>query len=287
MASNMNPKQPVVDEVRMKDVFHELKSMDEKLDPDPLELGPKRMNHKIAKVRNMLKRCVDMELQISEDLHWFKRSLTREQGKFELEFQSLIANNPHVRAGRSAADREAQAKVMLATRVGAIQALQESVQDLEALLTVVKTKAKDVRDIQSRLKDQMKIVDHELALGGKWGFAPPTTYDSRYATAADTKDMESMISEIDSISPEIPELEISPVSSPESESPPEEVSDPEILVLDAEALAAAAEVLPGTSTVEAADEFLEGLVQAGDGEPEEDCESTATEVDIDSLLAGL
>lgn len=254
--SDLTPKKPEIDEARIQRIYDELKTLHETLDPDPLALGPKRMNNKVAKVRNMLKRCVDIELQLSEDLHWFNRSLNREQGNFELEFQALIANDPHVRAGRSAADREAAAKVKLHERVREIQRLQENAQDLESLLTVVKTKAKDIRDIQGRLKDQMKICEHELGLGAKWGSAQPHTYDDSKATSADTELIDGLLNDVDD---QVPEPE---------EGAQEEPSENE-------------------SSNGEADDFLADLAAVSKDPAPEPKKPRPEEVDVDALLASL
>jgi len=241
--ADLNPQAPIVDEARIKRVYDELKRLNMDLDPDPLELGPKRMNNKLAKVRNMIKRCVDIELQVAEDLHWFKRTLNRQQGHYELEFQDLIANDPHVRAGRNIQDREAVAKVRLSERYKAIRHLEESVSDLEAMLVVVRTKAKDLRDTQSRLKDQFKICEHELGLGSRWGKHKPTVFDDEpRATAADAHDIDSLLNEVDAAVPETPNHGIE------------------------QNVEAAAEALPGTASSDETDSFLDSLNDLGKSE---------------------
>jgi hypothetical protein len=50
-----------------------------------------------------------------------------------------------------------------------IDRLTANVEDLEAVLTVVRTKRADLKDIQGRLKDQLKVCQEEISLGGRWG----------------------------------------------------------------------------------------------------------------------
>jgi hypothetical protein len=271
MGESVVPTEPAIDEGRIKRIYAELSKLGVSLDADPLALGPKRMQHKVASVRHEIKRCVDIELQLSEDLHWFTRALTREQGHYDLEFQNLIAHDPHVRAGRNIQDREAVAKVRLKERWTATRALEESVSDLDALLVVVRIKARDLRSTMARLKDQLKLCEHELGLGAKWGHSRPSVFDGEpQATAADTKDIEDL-------------LEAADAEVAESTNTAFTVSEE-----DAEANE---EALPGSASGEAADTFLDSLGNLDTSN--ENTQEPPTpdgdddDVNIDGLLAGL
>jgi len=269
---NLQPQEPVVDEERIRRIHEELSDLHEELDPDPLSLGPKRINNKVAKVRNMLRRCVGVELQLAEDLHWFKRSLNRQQGHYELEFQDLIAHDPHVRAGRNIQDREAVAKIRLKERYMAIRALEESVSDLEALLIVVRIKSRDIRDTQSRLKDQLKICEHELALGARWGdFRSPLFPDSPRATGADTKDIDDLIAETDANEDETTNPSWNDGDAVET------VKEP------------APEALAGSASSDETDNFLDALggLDAGEKDETPTLKTDAADVNIDGLLDSL
>lgn len=160
---------PNTDPSRFDALYADLTGMQVDLDADPLALGPKRLNQKIAECRAMLSRCERIFLDVSQDLHWYKREHRRAQADFKLEVQGLLTNDPEVRAGRNVADREAIASTKLRASKEEIDKLAFAVEDLEAVLTVVRTKRADLKDISSRLRDQLKICQEEINLGARWG----------------------------------------------------------------------------------------------------------------------
>jgi hypothetical protein len=164
---------PAYDEPRIKAIFSELEGMEVMLDPDPLVFGPKRMNGKIAEARTMLSRCERIFLQVSQDLSFYKKKYRGTHLDFELQKKDLFANDPDVRAGRNVADREALATMKLRTEREGLILMEVGIQDLEMILTVVKAKRADLRDIQGRLKDQMRLCEQEMSLGQKWGSRLP------------------------------------------------------------------------------------------------------------------
>ena len=169
---------PSVDPDRFDAIYADLVGMQVSLDADPLVLGPKRLNSKIAECRAMLSRCERIFLDVSQDLHWYKREHRRTEADFKLEVQGLLTNDPEVRAGRNMADREAIAATKLRTSKELIDKLAFAVEDMDAILTVVRTKRADLKDISSRLRDQLKICQEEISLGSRWG-----TRSAGYSTA--------------------------------------------------------------------------------------------------------
>lgn len=270
--TDLEPEVPVVDEARIKQVHEEIQGMAEiVLDADPLSSGPKQMNNKKAAVRNHLSRCTQLELQLLEDRGWFQRELTREQAKYDITYTDLIANNPHVRAGRSTADREAAAKVILAKAVRKIKDLELSVEDLERLLTVVKAKKSDLKNLQSQLRDQLKICDHELALGNKWGHKSPSAVDGYPQTTA--ADLDVVDELIDSVGGSDPEPVVELVEDEDDEDEDDEVVE-------------AVEAVEEGSVVETYESPVEDVLKIEDSEDEiEDVlAATATSTETDAAL---
>ena len=283
--SDLDPGAPVVDGTRIKQVHEELQGMYEiTLDADPLSAGPKMMQNKKAAVRNQLSRCTQLELQLLEDRGWFQRELTREQAKYEISYTELIANNPHVRAGRSTVDREAAAKVILAASVRSIKNLELAVEDLERLLLVVKAKKADLKNLQSQLRDQLKICDHELGLGNKWGFKSATA-SNPYSQTVPTPDViDELIESVDS-DPE-----------PVVEVVEEEVGTEEISVIEAHDSPAAEDILLSEEEVAEVDDVLvstatstetDAALAEIDVEVPKDATPDPGEVDVDDILNGL
>jgi hypothetical protein len=160
---------PSVDPARIESFYQELAGMQVELDADPLALGPKRINAKTAACRALLSRTERIFLEISQDLYWYKREHRMALADFELAVQELMSNDPEVRAGRNITDREAIAHTKLRADRERISVLQFACEDLDAVLSVVKVKRNDLKDIASRLRDQLKICQEEIGLGARWG----------------------------------------------------------------------------------------------------------------------
>ena len=117
------------------------------LDADPLALGPKRINQKTSECRGFLSRTERMYLEVSQDLYWYRREHRRALADFELAIQDLMTNDPEVRAGRNITDREAVAHTKLRTDRERISVLQFASEDLEAVLSVIRTKRNDLKNL--------------------------------------------------------------------------------------------------------------------------------------------
>ena len=163
----------MVDATRIQSLFKELEGMDVRLDPDPLLYGPKRLNKKIEMVRTMLSRCERIFLQVSHDLQVYKGFHRGAQLDFDLQMQDLLANDPEVRAGRNVRDRDALATMKLRDDREHVISMEVAIQDLELVMQVIKSKRADLRDIQGRIRDQMKLCHEEIGLGARWGTRPP------------------------------------------------------------------------------------------------------------------
>lgn len=153
----------------IEDVFTSLEAMTVELDDDPLEYGPRRLALKVSETRSHLTRCEQLSLQISRLLQQYKRGHRAAQLEFDLKLQHMLANDPEVRAGRNVADRNAIATVKLNEQREAMSHMEVVIQDLEVVMTSIKSKRADLRDVQGRLRDQMRLCQEEVGLGGKWG----------------------------------------------------------------------------------------------------------------------
>lgn len=162
------PSDPAVEPARIESLYNDLATMQVELDADPLGLGPKRLNEKVSQSRGMLSRCETIYLSVSQDLYRYKRRLRSASADFKLQLRDLLTNDPEVRMGRNVTDREAIASNKLRPEAEVIDHLTACVEDLEAVLTVVRMKRADLKDIQGRLKDQLKICQEEISLGGRW-----------------------------------------------------------------------------------------------------------------------
>lgn len=163
----------MIDQSYIDNVFDRLSAMDVELDPNPLEFGPSSLNEKTATVRRFLSSTERLFMEISQNLHKYKRDLLLKQSQHKISLDRLIAEDPHVRSGRSEREREALAGQRLTLLTDEINKLTISVSDFDELLKVVKAKRSDLKDIQNRLRDQLKLCQEQIALGQRWGSRKP------------------------------------------------------------------------------------------------------------------
>jgi len=150
-------------------IYTKLGAMDVTLDADPIEFGPGKLNNKVAEVRTLLSQTEKLFMEVSQNLHKYKRDLLISETEYSLEQTRLMADDPHVRSGRSQGEREALASTKLVPIQTRINDNKLAVHDLEDLLKIIKAKRTDLKDIQGRLKDQLKLCQEQLALGLRWG----------------------------------------------------------------------------------------------------------------------
>lgn len=163
---------PSMDESRIKSIFSRLEQMDVQLDQDPLQYGPKRLNGKVATARKMASECERIYLSVSKDLQLAKSMHRRAELDFNLQMQYLLASDPEVRSNRNIRDRDAAATMKLRDEREHIDLLDVAIQDMISVMAVIKAKRADLKDIQGRLRDQMKLCQEEIGLGSHWGSRP-------------------------------------------------------------------------------------------------------------------
>ena len=116
----------------------------------------------------------------------------------DLEKKNLFTNDPEVRAGRNFADREAIAVMQLRAQVEELSSLEGVLDDLDSLVAVIRAKRSDLRDVQARLRDQMRLCQEEIGLGGRWGSktpagkVPPSLDNSPSAERTTLRDLQDM-----------------------------------------------------------------------------------------------
>ena len=153
----------------INNVYTNLSKMDLELDPDPIEFGPSKLNNKTAEARKYLSQTEKVFMEVSQNLHKYKRDLLISETQYSLEETKLMANDPHVRSGRSQQEREALASTQLVHIQSKINSCKLAVHDLEDVLKVVKAKRTDLKDIQGRIRDQLKLCQEQISLGQRWG----------------------------------------------------------------------------------------------------------------------
>lgn len=181
-------------------IYTRLEGLQIALDADPLLYGPKRLQNKIANVRAALGECERIFLQLSHRQHAVQRELRAKRAALDLSKMLLFSEDPEVRAGRNVSDREALAAVKLKEEWLEVHRLDQIQQDLTAVLLVVKAKRGDLRDTQGRLRDQIRLCQTEVDLGGRWGTMVPYAREivpgQGVATIEDITSVDALIREV-------------------------------------------------------------------------------------------
>ena len=147
--------------------FERLGLMEVTLDENPLDYGPRRLNNKTAEARTYLTETEGLFLQVSQLIQKYRRAHRENNHALTLAKKHLFANDPETRAGRNQTTQDAIASVKLQDEVKEVDRLASCMEDLEALLVVIKSKRSDLRDVQGRIRDQTKLCQEEIGLGGR------------------------------------------------------------------------------------------------------------------------
>lgn len=173
---------PLISDEWVHSLYERLTKMDVQLDPNPLEMGPGAINNKHSELRTAISNLERISLEVLHNLHNFKRELTSQKLNYSLEQTRLMASDPQVKVGRSQAEREALAATKLTKFIIQINELELAVQDLEAADKVIKGKRNDLKNLQATLKDQYRVCQEQIALGGRWGRGSAVSSFSRSST---------------------------------------------------------------------------------------------------------
>ena len=193
-----------LDPTYLPTTFAALGRMEVQHDSDPLVYGPKRLNLKTALVRKMLTECERLFLDISQKHAYYKRAHRAASLILDMSLKHLLANDPETRAGRAVSDREATAYGKLKVESKEVSDAQDSLEELEAIMAVVKAKRSDLRDIQGRLRDQVRLCQEEIGLGSRWGSKSPRGVELQpgqgFADGSDVAAIDDLIANVRSIS---------------------------------------------------------------------------------------
>lgn len=164
---------PVIDQVAIDKIFVALTAMEIPLEENPLEFGPRHLNMKTAQARSRLAEVESLYLRVSSWIQKYKAAHRAAETLLDLNKKNLYTNDPETRAGRNVADREAIASIKLRPTVEELSKIGAVLDDLNAVLSAIKSKRADLKDIQGRIKDQILLCREEIGLGSRWGSKPP------------------------------------------------------------------------------------------------------------------
>ena len=195
-----------LDQAYLTSIFEALGKLEVQLDADPLVYGPKRLNQKTALARKMLTECERLFLDISQKHAYYKRAHRAASLILDMSLKHLLANDPETRAGRAVSEREATAYGKLKVEVREVADAQNALEELDAVMAVVKAKRSDLRDIQGRLRDQVRLCQEEIGLGNRWGSKSPRGVELQpgqgFADGDDTSAIDDVIASVRQADPE-------------------------------------------------------------------------------------
>lgn len=163
---------PLIDREYLDTLSKRMISVRVDLDPDPLNQGPTVLNEKIAETANQLTKVRNIQAKLEHNLLLVKRQ-ERVVGKMlELKINDLIVNDPMIKPLKSQKDRDAAARLALQDAVDNHSRYLDAIFEVESVMEVAKLKTSELRDVSRSLKDQMRMCQEEIKLGGRWGKTP-------------------------------------------------------------------------------------------------------------------
>ena len=283
---------PSIEQTVLDKAFDILERLEVPLDENPLEFGPRRLNQKVAQARQMLTSTETLFLKVSKWIQRYKAAHRGAEASLQLAKQHLFANDPETRAGRNQTTQDAIASIKLRGEVEEVTRLSVTIEDLTALMVVIKSKRADLRDVQGRLRDQIKLCQEEIGLGQNWGSKlPPGKAKPDLAEPSVDKKSLKELTELFAgirVSGKSMVEAVAPESEPEPE--PEPTTDPTELRI--EALLEEAEVKAVSKTDlsflddEPEDSDLDLSEPVEDSEAEEEAEEEAEDASFEIPEAG-
>jgi len=155
-------------------LYSKLAGLSLDLDTDPLAHGPGRLTTKTADARNYLSVVTQMNIEVSNALRGAKRQLIYEEGILELKIKEMIINDSKAKAFATAKEREYYCQLQNKEDFEKLSRLKEYVHNLEFLMEAVKLKITDLKDLQVRIQNQVRLCQDEIAIGNKWGSNKPS-----------------------------------------------------------------------------------------------------------------
>lgn len=166
---------PHVDFDFISQAFDVLRDMAVELDDDPILHDGGRLRYKIAQARNHLTECTDLLLRVSKEIHRIKKRLNQHDALLQIQINYLLTNDPEVMKQPNQTCKMAAARLKVIEMHTDVSLLEQALQEWEVLEKSAKGKRSDLRDLQRRLKDQMRLCQDEISSGGRWLKRPPGT----------------------------------------------------------------------------------------------------------------
>lgn len=150
-------------------IYQSLASLEVSLDPDPLVSGPARLNEKTALARNHLTSVSRMFIEVSNSLRAAKKQLIYDNGILKLLIKDVVINNVEAQKYKSIKERKYYAQMLHKSEIENLNKLKLYLSDLELIVETIKLKVSDLKDVQVRIQNQVRLCQDEISTGNRWG----------------------------------------------------------------------------------------------------------------------
>lgn len=174
----------------MDEIFSFIEDANVDLDYDPLRRGPKFLNNMVATCRNLSNEVQTFEREVSIAKIALERSLNKLETEYELRFNDLMSNDEEVLRQPSAADRQSKADYILKDLRTDIRTSKAKLTDLGHVESIVQSKLRELRDVNSDIRLQVKLVQEEIKLGT---FRGDETEESEHEIQPEEIDLEEEV----------------------------------------------------------------------------------------------
>lgn len=158
-----------MDENRINEILKVVEEKSVNLDEDPISKGPKWLNAKVAKCRNLTTKIQAYEREVERSIMVFERKLNKLEAEYEMKLNDKLANDNSVKQLTSSKDRQAKAEDLLRDLKQEILEVETDMTDFKHVRSVIKSKVRELREVTSNIRLQRDLIKQELKLGADQG----------------------------------------------------------------------------------------------------------------------
>lgn len=154
---------------RIEAIFEQMGTFVLELANDPSSLGPRYFQDLIATCRNYLNSVSLVASELTRAKLSVSSELRKLETVFELEFDHLLSNDPHVKSLANIKDRESMARNQLRAQSTRIEALRDNLKAIEAATKVVSHRNRELHATMDAIKNQRRLMQTEIDTGSFYG----------------------------------------------------------------------------------------------------------------------
>lgn len=156
-------------EERVDAIFKEMDSYVLELAHEPGMLGPQYFQDIIAKCRGYLNKVSLVISELNREKLETSSELRRLEAVYSLEYDNLLANDPHVKQLANIEDRKSTVGFRLRQQRREINELKDRLHAVDSVYKVVTHRNRELHATMNAIKDQRRLMVTELATGAFYG----------------------------------------------------------------------------------------------------------------------